>query len=607
MTCYVKFLLGMFLTLTLASCEDSGSQSKAKERIRSSAEARPTFERQSLAVGRLHSCAVTKDKKVLCWGGNINGHLGNNSTTSTSYPVYVVDGDNSTNHLTNIVEVAAGSDHTCALKSSGEVLCWGVGDSGRLGNGETLAKDHPVLVKMQNADSSLSNLSNIVQITVGEAHTCALKSSGKVLCWGYNAQGQLGNGVSADNPPNQSYPVYVHQSENSSNHLTGIVQVRVGQRHTCALSSTGRGYCWGQGVNGQLGSSSEKVWIPGDGVHVGVERHTPLVILTEEGGTPLGDILEITPGGAAHSCALLGNHSVKCWGNSNQGRLGNGVTANETNYFPLDVLAANEGSGNLSDIVKLFSGNRHSCALQSTGTVVCWGYGSEGRIGNGADSNQGSPVSVIGGRSSSANFSGMIDLARGAIASHICVQNAEGKILCWGRADYGQLGDNITTSVNTGLSHPVTVIAGDGSTEALGSISTFRRTYSCVDGGSSCRADSVVLSIDGASVGNTGSVTVKVSGLTDVQTLELYDGGDCSSRVGILDGSADPQEIAVSSLSESLHKFHFMVIEGNDEIVPCSKKYDLLCVRQYCPGRASSFGSQCFGNCYVCRGYRECY
>ena len=135
----------------------------------------------------------------------------------------------------------------------------------------------------------------------------------------------------------------------------------------------------------------------------------------------------------------------------------------------------------------------------------------------------------------------------------------------------GELGNNITTESNTGSSHPVTVIAGDGSTQALGSISTFRRTYSCEKGGSSCRADSVVLSIDGSSVGNTDSVTVVVSGLTDAQTLELYDGGDCSSRVGILDASADPQEIAISSLSESLHKFHFMVIEGNDEIVPCSK------------------------------------
>ena len=275
------------ISLSALQTDAAGNQGRATERTIVLEDVNLYFEQQKLAVGGSHSCAVTKDKKVLCWGENVSGELGNDSTTRTSYPTYVVDGDNSANHLTNIVEIAAGNSHTCALKSSGEVLCWGAGGSGRLGNGETLAKDHPVLVKMQNADNSFSNLSNIVQITAGDGHTCALNQGGKVLCWGLNAQGQLGNGVSAGNPPSQSYPVYVHQSESISNHLTGIVQVRVGQRHTCSLNSTGRGYCWGQGNNGQLGSSSTTVYLPADGAHVGVERHAPLVILTEEGGIPL--------------------------------------------------------------------------------------------------------------------------------------------------------------------------------------------------------------------------------------------------------------------------------------------------------------------------------
>ena len=424
------------ISFSALQTDAAGNLGRASERTIELEEVKLYFEQQKLAVGNQHSCAVTKDKKVLCWGENTNGELGNDSTDNTSYPVYVVDGDNSTIHLTNIVEVAVGNGYTCALKSSGEVLCWGNGSNGRLGNGEISDKDHPALVKIQNADSSLSslsNLSNIVQITAGSTHACALNQGGKVLCWGYNAQGQLGNGVSADDPPDKSYPVYVHESESSLNHLTGIVQVRAGQNHTCALTSTGRGYCWGQGNNGQLGSSSSTVYIPYDDEHVGVERHAPLVILTQEGGIPLGDILEIVPGGAAHSCALLGNHSVKCWGNSILGRLGNGVTSGAINYFPLDVLAANGGSGNLSDIVKVFSGSQHNCALQSTGTVVCWGYGSEGKIGNGANNDQGSPVSVIEGRSSSENLFGVIDLAKGSSSSHSCVQNAEEKFYVGGQ------------------------------------------------------------------------------------------------------------------------------------------------------------------------------
>ena len=250
--------------------------------------------------------------------------------------------------------------------------------------------------------------------------------------------------------------------------------------------------------------------------------------------------------------------------------MGNGSTADVAHFFPLDVLTES-GSGNLVGMVKLISANEHNCGLDSIGEVKCWGRGAHGRIGNGHEDNQPRPVGVILGEDSSSPLSGIVDLARGASAAHSCAQHGEGKLLCWGNDSQGQLGNNITTATNTGFSHPVTVIAGDGSTEALGSISTFRKTYSCEEGGSSCRADSIVLSIEGSSVGNTDSVTVVVSGLTDVQTLELYDGGDCSSRVGILDGSTDPQEIAVSSLSEGLHTFHFMVIAGNDEIVPCSK------------------------------------
>ena len=148
------------------------------------------------------------------------------------------------------------------------------------------------------------------------------------------------------------------------------------------------------------------------------------------------------------------------------------------------------------------------------------------------------------------------------MAQHNCVQHGEGKLLCWGPNGYGQLG-NDNAIPNTGSNHPVTVIDGDGSTAALKSISTFRRTYSCEEGGTSCSADSIVLSIDSGSVGSSNSVTVKVSGLTNAQSLELHDNSECNSQVGTLDGNADPQEIAVSSLTEGLHKFHFVVLEGS--------------------------------------------
>ena len=200
-------------------------------------EARRYFERRTVAVGGNHSCAVTKDKKVLCWGNGANGSLGDDTEVSKDDPVYVVDGDGSVSHLTDIVGVAVGRDHSCALKGDGKVLCWGSGSDGQLGNGGTGNKDHPVYVK---ADSS-ADLLNIVQITAGgggsaNGHTCALNESGEVLCWGSDGNGQLGNGSTVT--ANQSYPVFVHKSESSSNHLTDIVQVQAGSKpYMCSFFS----------------------------------------------------------------------------------------------------------------------------------------------------------------------------------------------------------------------------------------------------------------------------------------------------------------------------------------------------------------------------------
>ena len=330
-----------------------------------------------LAVGGQHSCAVTKDNKVLCWGYNADGQLGDDSNSDRDHPVYVIDGDGSSTHLTDIIEVAAGENGTCALKSSGEVLCWGVQAMEQLGNGETTNKNHPVSVKESEANSA-SNLSGIIQINGGGYHTCALNEGGKVLCWGKNRSGQLGNGATVE--ANESYPVFVHESESSSNHLTNIVQIKGGLYHTCALSSVGGAYCWGAGNYGQLGSSDETYFHEGDGEYYGVNRHAPLAVLVEDQGIPLNNIAEIGPGGSVHSCALLKEGGVKCWGLSSSGRLGNGSTAFASHYFPLDVLAES-GSGNLAGMVKLSSANQNNCGLSSNGEVKCWGYGAWGKDG----------------------------------------------------------------------------------------------------------------------------------------------------------------------------------------------------------------------------------
>ena len=539
--------------------DTAGNQGSASRQAIAVAEEYLYFKWQNLAVGGGHSCAVTREKKVLCWGYNGRGQLGDDSHTNSDHPVYVVDGNGSTSYLTDIVEVVAGDNHTCALKGNGKMLCWGEGGDGQLGHGGTADKDHPVYVK---ANSS-TDLSNIVQMTTGQQHTCVLKESGKVLCWGSDTQGRLGNGSTVTT--NQNYPVYVHESETSSNHLTSVVQVQAGGGHTCALSSAGQAYCWGYGNYGQLGTSN-----------MNLNRHAPGIVLTENGGTPLSGIQEIASGVGFHSCALLEGGGVKCWGYLGSGRLGTGVTESNSEFFPVDVVAESGGSGNLSEIAQLIVGDNHNCGLTLTGGVKCWGYGRYGQLGDGGYGfvhMQSRPINVLLGRGFSTALSNVIDLARGAAGSHACAQHEEGRLLCWGYNQYGGLGDDHAIGTSSGVSYPVTVIDGDASTAALMNISTFRGTYFCAKEGSSCFADSIEFKIASGSVGMNDSVTIEVSGLTAVQTLTLYDDSGCSSSVGTLAGDVATQEISVSSLAGGAHKFRFVVIEGGIEVVPCSKNF----------------------------------
>ena len=147
---------------------------------------------------KTHTCALTSTGRVWCWGEGTSGQLGSGSATATNYPVAVVSGSGSTNPLTGIVQISAGGYHTCALKSSGGVVCWGSEGLGLLGNGNS-STNRPYPVAVVEAEGSSDPLANIVQIDVGKTHTCALSSTGGVACWGNAPQGRLGHGERANN------------------------------------------------------------------------------------------------------------------------------------------------------------------------------------------------------------------------------------------------------------------------------------------------------------------------------------------------------------------------------------------------------------------------
>ena len=198
----------------------------------------------SIAAGSAHMCALTTDGSIWCWGANFSGQLGDGTNVNRNTPVRV------SGLLGGVLEIAAGSEHTCALTRGGALACWGANFAGQLGDGTTVKRNAPVMI--------VSGLSRpVTGIAAGSEHTCALVAGG-VKCWGANFSGQLGDGTNV----NRSTPVSV------SGIAGGVSEVLAGSSHTCALSTSGAMVCWGANFSGQLGdgtnlSRSTPIDVPG--------------------------------------------------------------------------------------------------------------------------------------------------------------------------------------------------------------------------------------------------------------------------------------------------------------------------------------------------------
>ena len=186
----------------------------------------------AITAGWYHTCALTTDGGVKCWGYNAYGQLGDGTTTNRYTPLDV-DGLSS-----GVKAIAAGVGHTCALTAGGGVKCWGRNDYGQLGDNSTTNRYTPVNV--------VGLSSGVIAISTGHLHTCALILGGGVKCWGWNGHGQLGDGTSIDRPS----PVDVVGLS------SGITAIAAGLIHTCALTSGGGVKCWGANDSGQLGDST---------------------------------------------------------------------------------------------------------------------------------------------------------------------------------------------------------------------------------------------------------------------------------------------------------------------------------------------------------------
>lgn len=360
----------------------------------------------AIAAGDAHSCALTGEGAVYCWGENDGGKLGNGTTEDSSTPL-PVSGLGS-----GIRAITAGTSHTCALTNGGAVLCWGWNWDGQLGNNTRVNSHTPVTV------SGLS--SGVLAISAGGGHTCALVSGGSVQCWGWNVYGQLGNSRNEDSP----VPVSVDALGGA------VIALTTGYSHSCALLSTGFVQCWGDDSYGQLNGNSEA-------------RSSPVLV------DGLGGSVAAIASREFHTCALTNLGAVKCWGSNVFGQLGNGT-------LPRRRIVV-EVSG-LPDVSAIAAGGAHSCALTKQGAIRCWGNDTSGQLGDGSVTRSLIPVAVAGLAGSSAIDGG---------ANHVCAVLGGGAVHCWGDGIAGQLGNNSLADSPTpvavsGLEAGVSMIAAGG-------------------------------------------------------------------------------------------------------------------------------------------------
>jgi alpha-tubulin suppressor-like RCC1 family protein len=298
-----------------------------------------------VAAGDEFGCALLGDGTARCWGLGESGQRGDGTLTQMATVPVAVSG------LNSAVAITAGYNHACALLADGTMRCWGSNVYGQLGDPSTppAGSSLPVVA---------SAITSAVAITAGAYHTCALLVDGTLRCWGQNDLGQLGDGTSSSS----STPVTVRG-------ITGATDVRGGGQHTCALLVDGTVQCWGNNYQGQLGDGTA------------TPSFTPVRVVGITGAIAVA-------AGWQHTCAVLRDGTVQCWGEDVFGQLGDGTMRNSSTPVP---------AAGIAGAVGVTSGWwHHSCALLADGTVRCWGVNDWGQLGNGTTASSSTPVTMTG-------------------------------------------------------------------------------------------------------------------------------------------------------------------------------------------------------------------
>ena len=344
-----KSVAGLTTTDTYAFSDDSDSPSWVQSSGGAASSASPVANANVLAnatqvaAGTNHACALISGG-VKCWGDNTQGQLGNGTSTNSDAPVAV------TGLTSGVAEITVGSAHSCARTTAGAVKCWGSNSNGQLGDGSTTNAWSPV--------SATGLTSGVTSIAAGGNDTCVVVS-GAAKCTGQNTVGQIGNGTTTQSTT----------AVGVTGLSSGVSKIAVGNQTACVVTTAGAAKCWGSGTSGQLGNGATS------------NSTTPVSVVNGGSG-----VAQIAVGGT-HACATITAGAAYCWGSNASGQLGNNSTT--ASSIPYQVSGVTAGATQLS------TGANHTCAVIS-GAAKCWGSGASGQLGNGGTTNSLVPSAVSG-------------------------------------------------------------------------------------------------------------------------------------------------------------------------------------------------------------------